>query len=114
MSEDVNPDAEDTTSVPLPVKWPEPEQDEHLEKMLFEMADIRTAIDTLARTLSVTMAAFENLKKLIFGDGLSAVHAWPLPGVELTPCCGKKAIDLPLTERIALDPSEVTCGKVPE
>lgn len=114
MSEDVSVDNEDTISVPLPVKEEkaaEPEQADRLEQAVVELTDIRDAIDTLERTLSVTKVAFENLKLLLFGDGKAVVHAWPLPGVELTPCCGRKAIDLPLTERIALDPSEITCGK---
>lgn len=108
MSENVDQDAEDTISVPLPepVAPAAP-----TEETMAELADIRDAIETLGRTLAVTMTAFETMKKLIFGDGSSVVHAWPLPGVELTPCCGRKAFDLPLTERIALDPSEITCGK---
>ncbi len=129
MSEDVDTDAEDTISVPIPTGEPEEEPEtevevepeavikaeerEKFERTVAELAGMRDLLQTLERTLDVARIAFENLKTAILGDGESVVHAWPMPGVELTPCCGKKMMDVPLTERIAIDPSEITCGKVP-
>jgi hypothetical protein len=128
MSDDVDNEADDTISVPLPVVKEESEGDpqaeeeevgaplsneERFEQTVAGFADVRTAINTLERTLDVARVAFENLKTLVFGDGEAIVHAWPLLDMELMPCCGRKMMDVPLTERIAIDPSEITCGKAP-
>lgn|SRR5580692_4514348 len=40
------------------------------------------------------------------------VHASPLPGRAITPCCGKIPFELPQLERITNDVAEVTCGVI--
>lgn len=137
MSDDVDNEADDTISVPLPVVQAQSEaepqadekeeseaepqaeaeaslsSDEEFEQAVESFADIRAAINTLERTLDVARVAFENVKTLVFGDGEAVVHAWPLLDMDLMPCCGKKMMDVPLTERIAINPAEITCGKAP-
>ncbi len=116
MSDDT--DADDTISVPLPEAEPELKQKltdkerEQFERTMADLVDMRAAINTLERTLDVARVAFENLKILVFGDDKSIVHAWPLPDAEVMPCCGRKMMDVPLTERISVDGTDITCGKV--
>ncbi|MFJ8583660.1 hypothetical protein ACIRD2_03230 [Streptomyces sp. NPDC093595] len=41
----------------------------------------------------------------------AVVHATPRKGSGLTPCCGRTPFELPRTDRISIDPFEVTCGE---
>lgn len=113
MSESTMPDNEDTISVPLPVPPPEPEPTEEQEIQQAErsLTDIHAAMEVMGRTLAVTTTAFEELKRVVFGDEKAMVHACPPGTTEKLPCCGRSMIDVPLTERISLDGSEVTCGR---
>lgn len=113
MSENVTPDNEDTISVPLPEAPPEPEtaEEQEIRAAELDMADVHAALEVVGRTLAVAMTAFEELKRIVLGNEQSIVHACP-PGsalIEKLPCCGRSMIDVPLTERISLDGSEVTC-----
>lgn len=113
MSEEINPDVEDTISVPLPEAGPVMTETEDLqvkaEEIALNMGDIRAAMDTLQRTLAVAQVAFEAVQNAVFGEEGAIVHAWPRQGFDVTPCCGKKTLDLPLTEKIAMDVREATC-----
>ena len=118
MSENKTPDDEDTISVPLPEQdgvagVPEGSALDDLTAADREMVDVRAAVEALGRTLDVAMAAFAELRKIVIGDEKSVVHACPPVGSGLTPCCHRSPIDLPLTERISLDGTEVTCQGAP-
>lgn len=39
------------------------------------------------------------------------VHQCPPAGAGVTPCCGQTVMDLPGTDRLAVDPALVTCGR---
>ena len=65
--------------------------------------------ESVGRVINVLVSEFQRLEKLVAGDDDSVVHGCPPDGSGLTPCCHRSPIDLPLTERISLDGSEVTC-----
>lgn len=116
MSEDIPSDNEDTISVPVPdqkaIEATE-EKDVEVEKMTRDMADVHAVMETLERTLTVAMAAFEELKRVVFGEEETVVHACPPGSSGLMPCCGRNPMDVPLTERISLDGTMVTCKGFP-
>lgn len=118
MSDEKTTDEEDTISVPLPGteagSEPEPEaekdaESEMLKELDFDLADVRNAMESLGRTLAVVMAEFERLSKLVIGEEGTVIHACPPDGSGLMPCCGRSPIDVPLTERISIDGTAVTC-----
>lgn len=41
---------------------------------------------------------------------MSPTHACPRGSDRLTPCCGRSPFDLPSTDRITLEPANVTCA----
>lgn len=119
MSESMTSDSEDTISVPLPSPpleleasdIQEVEESSEADERKLSMDDMRTAMETMERTLTVTMAAFDDLKRIVFGERRAIVHASPpISGVTgKLPCCGRSMIDVPMTEHISFDGSEVTC-----
>lgn len=101
-------DDEDTISVPIPDPDPAPVE-LAAEEMSLNLGDVHAALESVGRALSVVSAEFERLSKLVLGEENTVVHACPPDGSGLTPCCGRSPIDLPLTERISLDGTSVTC-----
>lgn len=121
MSEDKTVGDEDTISVPLPETEPEqkgeqPEEDTaaRLEKLAVDLTDVRTAMESVGRALAVLSTEFERLSVLVIGEEDTIVHACPPDGSGLMPCCGRSPIDVPLTERISMDGTAVTCPGVPK
>jgi hypothetical protein len=57
---------------------------------------------------------------VVYGDGLGRVqadgvtHACPPDGGGLMPCCGQTPFEVPRTDRMTLDPAQVTCGSSAE
>jgi hypothetical protein len=45
---------------------------------------------------------------------MTTVHACPPEDEGLTRCCGVAPFELPLTDRMTLDPALVTCGVMPD
>ena len=114
MNEEQTTDNEDTISVPIPVveekaEAESPTESEVLEKMDFDLMDVRNAMESLGRSLAVVTTEFERLSKLVIGEEDTTVHACPPDGSGLMPCCGRSPIDVPLTERISMDGTTVTC-----
>lgn len=113
MSEDIRSDDEDTISVPLPEVQSESGtvEERELQAAELDLLDVRAAMETMERTLAVAMVAYEELKRVVFGDEQAVVHACPSGStlIERLPCCGRSMIDVPLTERISLDGTAVTC-----
>ncbi|WGV35735.1 hypothetical protein SEA_FRANKENWEENIE_42 [Streptomyces phage Frankenweenie] len=119
MNEDKTTAEEDTISVPLPgvEQEPEPEQvsdAERLEKLAVDLGDVRAAMESVGRALAVLSTEFERLSTLVIGEEDTIVHACPPEGSGLMPCCGRSPIDVPLTERISMDGTAVTCPGVPK
>lgn len=115
MSEDKTTAEEDTISVPLPEveQEPEPEQvsdAERLEKLAIDLGDVRAAMESVGRALAVLSTEFERLSTLVIGEEDTIIHACPPYGSGLMPCCGRSPIDVPLTERISMDGTAVTCA----
>jgi hypothetical protein len=115
VSEDKTTAEEDTISVPLPEveQEPEPEQvsdAERLEKLAVDLGDVRAAMESVGRALAVLSTEFERLSTLVIGEEDTIVHACPPEGSGLMPCCGRSPIDVPLTERISMDGTAVTCA----
>lgn len=115
MNEDKTTADEDTISVPLP----EPEREagpeqvsdaERLEKMAVDLGDVRSAMESVGRALAVLSTEFERLSTLVIGEEDTIIHACPPDGSGLMPCCGRSPIDVPLTERISMDGTAVTCA----
>lgn len=44
-------------------------------------------------------------------DVAALVHLCPDHGKAVTPCCGALPFELPRTDRITLNPDDVTCGR---
>lgn len=120
MSEDKTADDEDTISVPIPETKAEdtvesgaeeaPTTDEErLERAAVDLADVRAAMESVSRALAVLSNEFERLNTLVVGAENTIIHACPPDGSGLMPCCGRSPIDVPLTERISLDGSTITC-----
>lgn len=120
MSEDKTADDEDTISVPIPETKAEdtvesgaeeaPTTDEErLERAAVDLADVRAAMESVSRALAVLSTEFERLGVLVIGAENTIVHACPPDGSGVMPCCGRSPIDVPLTERISLDGSAITC-----
>lgn len=103
-SEASETDSEETAEVPLPV-----DEKDTMEEAELALADVRSALESVGRVINVLVSEFQRLEKLVAGDDDSVVHGCPPDGSGLTPCCHRSPIDLPLTERISLDGSEVTC-----
>jgi len=117
VSEDKTAADEDTISVPLPEaeQETEPEQvsdAERLEKLAVDLGDVRSAMETVGRALAVLSTEFERLSTLVIGEEDTIIHACPPSGSGLMPCCGRSPIDVPLTERISMDGTAVTCAGV--
>jgi hypothetical protein len=73
------------------------------------MTGVQEAMLALGRSLAVTLAAFEELSRTVFGDEDSVVHACPPDGSGVMPCCQRAVADVAGTDRITEDPSAVTC-----
>ena len=117
MSEEVNTSDEDTISVPvvnLETVEAVEEAGVEVEEMARNAADVHAAMETLGRTLRVVMAAFEELERVVFGKEEAVVHSCPPGSSGLMPCCGRSPMDVPLTERISLDGTAVTCKGFPK
>jgi hypothetical protein len=102
-------DGEDTIHVPIPGTDLEPVNPERIKKLARELADARAALEVLGRSLEVANADFKALRRVIFGDEKSTVHACPLDGSGIMPCCGRTSMEVPLTEPISLDGTLVNC-----
>ncbi|AXH66197.1 hypothetical protein SEA_SATIS_36 [Streptomyces phage Satis] len=103
---------EDTINVPIPGTELEPADPKRIEKLTKEMADVRAAMETLGRSLAVAQEDYKALRLIVMGDEESTVHACPPDGSGIMPCCGRTPMDVPLTERISLDGTTVTCRGV--
>jgi hypothetical protein len=117
VSEDKTTADEDTISVPLPEAERETEAKaeqvsdaERLEKLAVDLTDVRAAMESVGRALAVLSTEFERLSALVIGEEDSIVHACPPDGSGLMPCCGRSPIDVPLTERISMDGTAITCA----
>jgi hypothetical protein len=109
---ETNPDNEDTINVPIPGTDLEPADPERIKKLNKELADARAALETLGRSLEVVNADYQALRKIVLGDEESVVHACPPNSSGIMPCCNRAPMDVPLTERISLDGTAVTCRGV--
>ena len=65
------------------------------------------------RVAKAVLAYVERLRSTPPPPSDAVVHASPEIGAAEMPCCGRSPFEVPMTDRVTLDPERVTCRKMP-